>query len=181
MTVATTTTSTSQLTHGDIELRGAARGQVERFDQLLADRETDVMALLHSWYNRVYLRRDGAVLEREILDTDTDGGLDGQGKRRVRETVRSIITSGENVADVDSGDRLHTAAGTVLKIHRVGSDVSDTGGIHALVSHTEEGMLAHKRDPMHLGLIRKQLDRNPEVRIVGERTREYSELEGVDY
>lgn len=115
---------------------------------------------------------NGTTLKKEVVGTHPDDG-----KRRVKRTHRRVIRDPNNIVGVEPGDTLlrnfDSDSPEQTTIVDVGTDISETGGIHVLLDG--EG-----RDVIHLSMVQVLLERGIAV-IYGDRSREYTEVEGLDY
>lgn len=109
------------------------------------------------------------TLRKDVLSKSPEDGT-----RRVRRHYRRVISAPEHITYVNTDDilvRVHNNQAATDTIADLGPDVSCTDGMHI---ETASG------DIIHLNLIRKWIaDEN--AYIVGSRSKEYTELEGVDY
>lgn len=117
--------------------------------------------------------KDGAYIEKTVLETYPEGGPDGGEKRRVEKTITRVVREPDRLSMIESGDTIYRDGEPSDEIVAVSDQVSESQGIHVEI---ETGSV------ISLSLFRTWLaDDDRDFAIIGERSLEYAEFEGYDY
>jgi hypothetical protein len=112
---------------------------------------------------------NGKVLDRDVIEQ-------GDEYERVRVTYQRVISDSSQIHNIEIGDTIVSGVGLAdATVTDIGSDLSGTEGLHVTTDRHDH--------PIHFRLVMHGLDRDAGgiAWIRGERTKEYTELRGVDY